>query len=220
MSCFPDATIVNIEANPLYEPSLKAIQEVLGGHYRIAAVTDAPGEMEMMASAHPYWNSVRPADDPYWSRINNLKSAATFKVPAMTLDSISKTLNLAPPYLLKLDVQGAETQALAGAREVLAETSVVICEADLDDFEPINRALVDAGFGLFDITCLEFIPDNTLGWFYPVYLSRRHDNLKQRSFWDEAYNAQVIKIQVERREAVLKHSAIMLEKLRAQRNGK
>jgi hypothetical protein len=117
-------------------------------------------------------------------------------------------------------VQGAEAQALAGAREVLSETSVVICEADLDDFEPINRALVDAGFGLFDLTCLEIIPDNTLGWFYPVYLNRRHDNLKQRAFWDEAYNAQVIQMQDERRKSILKNSALMLEQLRAQRKGK
>ncbi len=135
----------------------------------------------------------------------------------MTLDSLARKLKLAPPFLLKLDVQGAEVQALRGAREVLAETAVVICEADLDDFEPINRVLVEAGFGIFDLTNLAFLPDHSLGWFYPVYLNRRHDGIKRRAFWDQAYNPQVVKAQADRREAILKQSALVLEKLRAQR---
>ena len=121
---FPDATPVNIDANSLYEPSLKAIQEVVGGHYLIAAVSDESGEVEMTTSVHPYWSSLRPQDDPYWQRINRLHESK-IKVPAVTLDSLARKLELAPPFLLKLDVQGAEVQALRGAREVLAETAVV-----------------------------------------------------------------------------------------------
>ena len=219
MDYFPDATIVNIDANAIYEPSLKAIQEVIGGHYRIAAVSDAPGDVEMTNSAHPYWSSLRPPDDPYWQRVNQLHKSKV-KVPAVTLDTLARELELAPPYLLKLDVQGAETQALRGAPEVLAQTSAVICEADLDDFESINRVLVDAGFGLFDLANLKFLSDDSLGWFYPVYLHRRHDGLRQRSFWDEALNAQVVQAQADRRAAILKTSALVLEKLRAQRKGR
>jgi hypothetical protein len=37
-------------------------------------------------------------------------------------------------------------QVLRGARDVLAHTHVVICEADMDDFQAINQTLVDAGF--------------------------------------------------------------------------
>lgn len=216
LNFFPEATAVNIDANPIYEPSLKAIQEVVGGHFLIAAVSDEAGEVEMTTSVHPYWSSLRPKDDPYWQRINQLHESK-IKVPAVTLDGLAQKLKLAPPFLLKLDIQGAEVQALRGAHEVLAETSVVICETDLDDFEPINRILVESGFGLFDLTSLSFSPDHSLGWFHPVYLNRRHDGVRRRSFWDQTNNPQVVKAQADRRDAILKQSAVALEQLRAQR---
>lgn len=210
---FPDATAVNIDANPLYEPSLKAIRDVVDGHFLIAAVSDQEGEVEMTTSVHPYWSSLRPQDDPYWQRINQLHESK-IKVPAATLDGLTQKLKLAPPFLLKLDIQGAEVQALRGARKMLAETSVVVCEADLDDFEPINRILVESGFGLFDLASLSFSQDNSLGWFYPVYLNRRHDGIRRRSFWDQAHNPQVVKAQADRRAAILKQSAAVLDRLR------
>ncbi|MHC2415418.1 hypothetical protein ACVJGC_008009 [Bradyrhizobium diazoefficiens] len=57
------AVPLNIDANRIYENSLKAIKEVLGGHYRICAITDHEGEIEITESVHPYWSSVRPAGD-------------------------------------------------------------------------------------------------------------------------------------------------------------
>ena len=57
---FVGATCVNIDANPLYETSLRAIRDVLGGHYLIAAVSDREGETELVTSVHPYWGSLRP----------------------------------------------------------------------------------------------------------------------------------------------------------------
>ena len=59
-------------------------------------------------------------------------------------------------------------QVLRGARDVLAHTHVVICEADMDDFQALNQTLVDAGFGLFNVTQPNWLEDRTLGWFYPV----------------------------------------------------
>jgi FkbM family methyltransferase len=206
---FPKAVALNIDANPLYESSLKAIKEVMGGHYFIGAVTDHEGDIEMTTSAHPYWSSIRPNDDPYWQRVNQLHESK-IKVPAVTLDALAERLQLAPPFLLKLDVQGAEVQALRGAEKVLRETDVVVCEADLDDFHAINGAIVDAGFDLFDVTGMSRLPDNTLGWFYPVYLNRRLDHIKRRAFWDDAQNAAVIKLQIDRRNEILKQNANML----------
>src|SRR6478735_215754 len=118
MRLFPGAVPLNIDANALYEDSLKAIKEAVGGDYRIAAVTDHIGTIGITQSVHPYWASLRPAGDPYWSRVNDL-SAATVEVPATTLDALVGELGLKPPFLLKLDVQGAEEAALHGARDTL-----------------------------------------------------------------------------------------------------
>jgi FkbM family methyltransferase len=216
LGIFPDASILNIDANAIYEESLKAIQDVVGGHYFIGAITDHAGEIEMTNAVHPYWNSLRPETDLYWERINRL-SGTKVKVPAQTLDLLVARLQLKAPYLLKLDVQGAEVQALRGARRVLEETHAVICEADIDDFEEIDAALREAGFGLFDLTAPNWLSDRTLGWFYPVYLNHKLDDIRRRSFWDEKDNARLVQSQVDRRKTILEQNATYLARLRAGR---
>lgn len=219
LGLLPGSSVVNIDANPIYEESLKAIKNVIGGHYFIGAVSDRIGEIEMTTSVHPYWSSLRPSDDPYWERVNQLHDSKMM-VPTVTLDALAEKLDLAPPFLLKLDVQGAEVQALRGARNVLRETEIVVCEADLDDFQAINATIVEAGFGLFDLTGPQWLPDRSLGWFYPVYLNRRLDRLKRRAIWDEAFNAQVVKVQIDRRRTILEQNATMLAQQRALRGQK
>jgi FkbM family methyltransferase len=212
----PGAVPANIDANALYEESLKAIRDVVGGHYRICAVTDHVGEIEITTSVHPYWSSLRSAGDPYWRRVNDL-TAGKVTVAAMTLDTLARELSLVPPFLLKLDVQGAEEAVLRGAREVLQNCEAVICEADIEDFQKLNRMLVDAGFFLYDITQLQRVGDGTLGWFYPIYVNNRLAQLQPNSFWDPRQNDDVVRKQVERREKILKLNAEVLERLRKQK---
>lgn len=213
LSVLGDAVPLNIDANRIYEDSLKAIREVLGGHYRICAIADREGEIEITESVHPYWSSVRPAGDVYWSRVNDLIKNKV-KVPATTLDALVKELSLKPPFLLKLDVQGAEKAALQGARSVLENSSVVVCEADIDDFQDINAMLLDAGFFLYDLTTLQRLRDGTLGWFYPVYVSGKLAHLKPQAFWDASDNAAVIGMQETRRKTILEQNRKTLNRLR------
>jgi FkbM family methyltransferase len=214
LGLLPGSTVLNIDPNPIYENSLKSIKEVMGGHYAIAAASDREGELELTMSTHPYWSSLRPHDDPYWERINHMDQG-TSKVKAVTLDGLAARLGLSGPFLLKLDVQGAEAQVLRGARQLLGETYVVICEADMDDFQAINQTLFDAEFDLFDITQPHWLADRSLGWFYPVYLHRSLDHLKSRAFWDPAQNAAILKAQVDRRARMLKLLDEMLADQRA-----
>ena len=210
---FPDAVPLNIDANVIYEPSLKAIKAVTGGEYFIGAATDRVGEVEMAAAAHPYWNSLVPDDDPYWRKIHHRKTDKT-KVAAATLDSLIERFGLKPPFLVKLDVQGGEAAALRGAARTLKETHVVICETDIDDFETIHGALSTAGFDLYDVTQPNWLGDRSLGWFYPVYLNRKLSSLKQKTLWAEKDNAAVIQAQVQRRKDILQHNAALLAQLR------
>jgi FkbM family methyltransferase len=210
---FPKAVPLNIDANPIYEPSLKAIKDALGGEYFIGVVTDHVGEIEFIESIHPYWSSIRPETDVYWSRINGLIKNK-IKTSATTLDALVEKLALCPPFLLKLDVQGAEKAALIGARSVLKNTHVVVCEADVDDFQDINAVLIDAGFRLYDVTNLGRLGDGALGWFYPIYVSDKLKNVFPTSFWAEAENDVNIQFQAARREAILKANSELLNRFR------
>ncbi|HEV8014133.1 MAG TPA: FkbM family methyltransferase [Stellaceae bacterium] len=216
---FQESVPVNIDANAIYEKSLRQVEETFGGHYRIAAASDSSGEIELTTSIHPYWGSLRPRDDLYWQRINNLASGVQ-RVPALRLDDLATEWRLKPPFLLKLDVQGAEVQALRGARKVLAETNVVICEADIADFQAINAEIVGAGFDLYDITVVQRIADQTLGWFYPVYLSQRLAHLRPRRFWQDESNETAIQQQIQRRQQILARLANVLPQIRAARPGR
>ncbi len=214
MHVLPGAVPLNIDANEIYETSLRDIKEVVGGDYRICAVADKAGEMELVQSVHPYWSSLRPEGDEYWSRVNNLV-AQKVKVPVATLDSIVAETGMKPPYLLKLDLQGAEVSALRGATKVLTQTHVVIVEADIADFQDINRVMLDANFFLYDITALSRASDGSLGWFYPVYLSNALSAFRPKAFWPAEHDAEVIDNQAQRRAAIRKAISDMLAHLKA-----
>jgi hypothetical protein len=161
---------------------------------------------------------VRTTDDLYWTRINKL-AAGVETVPAIRLDDLAQELKLKPPYLLKLDVQGAEVEALEGARAMLEDTHVVICEADVADFQAINAELTGAGFDLCDVTSLSYTSDNWLGWFYPVYLNRRLAHLIEPSFWRAENSPSVIEVQVKRRKDILDWLAASLANIKPEKGG-
>jgi FkbM family methyltransferase len=214
---FPAATCVNVDANPIYEESLKSIRDVMGGYYLIAAVTDHAGEVELNTAAHHYWGSLLPDNACYWKQLHDLRGEK-IKVPAVTLDSVAEQLALKPPFLIKLDLQGSEVAALRGGSKVLSQTDVIICETATDDFSSINGFLDEAGFGLFDLTALNRLADTTLGWFYPVYLNHRLDHIKPPLPWDRSLNDQVIQLQVDRRKNILARNAAMLASMRAEQS--
>ena len=88
-------------------------------------------------------------------------------------------------------------------------------ELDVDDFQAINATLTEANFSLYDLTQMNYAPDRSLGWFYPVYLNRRRDDIRTRAFWDKTLDQQVIDMQAKRRQAILGQNAFTLSKYRA-----
>lgn len=79
------------------------------------------------------------------------------KVPMTTLDIVAKRFGAAGPYLIKVDVQGAELEVLKGATEVLKNTEAIIAEARIFPFHgapeigEVLKFLDTHGFVLYDI---------------------------------------------------------------------
>ncbi|MDE2229888.1 MAG: FkbM family methyltransferase [Alphaproteobacteria bacterium] len=213
MGLFDGAVAMNIDANAGYADHLARVRDAVGGHFLTAAVADRSGEIEITSSLDPAWSSVRPPGDPYWERLNDA-ATGTAQVQAVTLDEVAAEFALPPPYLVKLDIQGAEVAALRGAPKVLAKTDVVICEADVDDCHAIDQALTGAGFHLFDLTQINRA-NGALAWFYPVYVNRTLRARLPRAFWDAAENERMARQQVERRRMILEWHEKVLPQIRA-----
>jgi FkbM family methyltransferase len=206
MGLLPGSIVVNVEANAMYEPSLREIRQVLGGHYAIAAISDSDGEIELRTGSHPYWASLLPTDHPYWTNSHNLPGP-TMRVQALTLDTLVEKFALKPPFLLKLDLQGTELAALRGGQNMLSETDTIICETANDQFPSICEFLTARNFGLFDLIQLSRLADHTLCEFYPVFLNRRLDHIKAKQPWDPSNNEAMIASMNNRRHSLLDMNA-------------
>lgn len=82
--------------------------------------------------------------------------SATREVDVRTLDALCNERSLAGPYLLKIDVDGAEERVLDGAKDTLKHCSVVILEVTFRDIPWRLNRLIRAGFTLFDIVDLAY----------------------------------------------------------------
>lgn len=195
--------ILNVDPQEEYRDSLAAIQAELGGHFRICAVGERDGNtIEMQRGAHAYWTSTRQAGDRYWASVNDLRDAKVLRVPQRSLDSLVAETALPGPYLLKLDVQGAEVSALSSGRNTLANTAVVVVEILVEDFAAIHQALAQNDFILFDLTDIYINNSGTLDEFYAVYVKSKHSALRPAAHWEHSLNDLVIAKQKERREII------------------
>jgi len=99
------------------------------------AVADHSGSFSMMISA-----------EPFWSRFSGLPSpphpSGTIEVRGITIDDLVVEKSILPPNVIKLDVEGAEEQVLAGMRQTIrAHHPVIVCE--LHDTWSEVRPLLD-----------------------------------------------------------------------------
>ncbi|AQR62504.1 hypothetical protein BZG35_13250 [Brevundimonas sp. LM2] len=77
------------------------------------------------------------------------------EVAATTLDDyLAGNTTLAKPYLLKVDVDGHELSILKGARQSLADCSVIIVEVQLDNLKARTDFLIANGFQIYDVVDL------------------------------------------------------------------
>lgn len=77
-----------------------------------AAVGDAPGQRTFYEYHQPYVNALEPAVD-----VDGPAETRTVRV--LTIDDLCEEMQIRPTFV-RMDVQGAEFQALAGARRTIA----------------------------------------------------------------------------------------------------
>jgi FkbM family methyltransferase len=158
-STFPSATILLIEPLVEFEPFLRQICSTYKAQYVLAAAGSAPGSATFHVHADKFSSSLlQEVEGPG-------VDGAPRTVPVVSIDQQCAEKNLSGPFLIKLDVQGAELQVLAGAARTLRETEAVILEVTLfgtmiggPQFYDVVHFMKQSGFVAYDIFAVNYRP--------------------------------------------------------------
>ncbi len=119
---FPDVRYALIDPLDEAAPFMRALVDGHPGSVAIhAAAGREPGEAQFVVNAALSGSSFLLHPDAGERRT----------VQVVTIDGVAKQYGLEPPYVLKLDVQGYELEALSGAEETLKDTIAVIAETSM-----------------------------------------------------------------------------------------
>lgn len=157
---FPDARYALVEPLAEFAEVLHRLRARLPGAVLVqAAVTTRPGMA--ILNVHP---------DLFGSSLYREVESAPVngtprEVPVTTLDRMVLDFGLMPPFLIKIDVQGAELDALEGGTTTLEGTEFAILEASLFGFFAGGPQLADVvsylkakGLVAYDIVGLSHRP--------------------------------------------------------------
>jgi FkbM family methyltransferase len=158
---FCESEILLIEPVAEFEPFLKSICARYKAHYVLAAA----GEARSSATLNVHTDQL-DCSSLLKETDGAVVDGTPREVPVVTIDELCSERNLQGPYLIKIDVQGAELKVLAGTTKTLEQTEVVILEASL------FRLLVHSP-QLFDIMAYMkqrgFVVYDTWGFLYRPY---------------------------------------------------
>ena len=148
---FPEAKFILVEPQAELVQYLKAFcDESPGSVWKLAGAGREPGEIELIIWSDPACSSVlfQPEkDSPREIR----------RIPMITIDSLfENTKDL--PQLAKLDIQGFELEALAGATKLFGQTECFIVEVNMykrsptvPQFSDVVSFFNDRGYKVYDI---------------------------------------------------------------------
>ena len=160
-SAFPDSYFLMVEPLKQFEPDLKSILKKYNGSYILAAAGSSPGQVTFnVHKDHLDGSSL------YKESMGTEADGSEISVPMIRIDDILKDKQLGGPYLIKVDTQGAELDALDGAQQALLETEVVVLEVSMfgfmkgaPQFYDVVSYMKNRNFVAFDIV---------LGWNRPL----------------------------------------------------
>jgi FkbM family methyltransferase len=161
---FADSRLLLIEPLVEFEPFLQKICSSYKAQYVLAAAGEASGSATINVHPDKFGSSLLKEVE------GALVDGTPREVPVVTIDRVCAEKNLRGPYLIKVDVQGAELQVLAGAHLTLEQTEAVILEVTLfgtmiggPQVFDIVGWMKDSGFVVYDIYGFHYRPlDNAL----------------------------------------------------------
>jgi len=150
---FPSSKHILIEPLEEFKPYLVNITKTIpNSEYIIAATTRESGSVTINVHPDLSGSSIYFEDED--SNVNGVPRVVT----AITLDELCRVNKLKPPYLIKIDVQGSELDALKGGIKTLQGAEYIILETVLFEFFKDGPQIFDIfefmkeqGFVCYDI---------------------------------------------------------------------
>lgn len=129
--------VATLKENVRNIPKIKVYPVALGERQGLAA---------LHVNSHTQSSSILSLDKSHIEAFPNEREARTIEVELTTLDAVFDRLDLKPPILLKLDVQGYEAQTLTGGPRTLKRCDYVVTEASFKPMyqgeTPFNEILI------------------------------------------------------------------------------
>jgi FkbM family methyltransferase len=133
-----DGKVVAFEPLPANQEAIRrnlALNEIVNVQLLELALSDEEGEAELEIHASPTWAKLDTSGDTPFKR--GAEVSGRVRVRVSTLDA--QLASLAPPDVVKMDIEGAEVAALRGASKLLSEhRPTLICE-----LHGTNRAVTE-----------------------------------------------------------------------------
>jgi len=157
MRLFPDVKHILFEPAHHHFATIRENYKELTYELHHLALSDTDGEGYIIGQSNNYSNQIthshfsdRPLDNTEDDRIISCE-----KIRKAKLDTIIREIDIATPFLLKIDVDGQELEILQGAEQTLNNVSIVVIETPVNirqrPFMERANFLVERGFYLFDI---------------------------------------------------------------------
>lgn len=174
----PRAQVLAVEPAPAPLTQLRArFADDARVEIEAVAVSDRQGEASFNLTEHSHNSSLqmpRDMDVEYGSGWSKTRS---IQVPMVTLDQL---VDERPVSVVKIDVQGAESQVLDGGFDVLARASVVLIEANLRShyegdtlFSDLHPRMESLGYRIAGLSTPRFGISGEALWLDACYVRPR-----------------------------------------------
>ena len=132
---FPSASVYSFEPLPdCYERLSKNVASLNNVKLNFTALGEEIGEVQFNVNEHAHSSSILSLSDSHLKAFPHARHVEKLMVPVSTLDTVFGDIKFNAPSLLKLDVQGYESQVLCGGRQTLKRIDYVILESS---FKPM-----------------------------------------------------------------------------------
>jgi len=174
---FPDSKFIMFEALKIFEDDIRAICQKYDAEYHICALGEQEGEAAFHVPENvPTGSSLLPRTESRKEKVAGTRNESLREttVEVKRLDGFKLG---SPPFLMKIDVEGAELGVLRGAIQTLKQTEIVVCEVSVEkrhagqaDLSEVFSFMKSQHFQLFDIVEMDAQRDGPLSYLDAAFV--------------------------------------------------